>query len=179
MIEFILAQVTGGIALVLVVFSYYAKRKTTFFVLQIFSNIFYGLSFIFSHSLVAGINTLISIIRIIELYYFEKSGRETPAYLIIVYSCMYIAVGIAFYNSMYDIIPIITPIIFTVAMWMKNMQLIRYTMLLPQVALFIYAIICQAYTSALLNLIELVAIIIAIFKYYIEYKKSRKNLLKQ
>lgn len=66
--NFILAQVMGGIALVLVALSYFTKEKKKFFIIQIIiANIFYGASFIFNMALVGGINFLICTIRIAVL----------------------------------------------------------------------------------------------------------------
>ena len=85
--------------------------------------------------------------------------------------------GVIFFKSYYDIIVIITPILFTIAMWVKNMQLVRYLMLLPNAILVFYAILNQVYTTALLDLIEVIAIIVALITYYIHKKKEREYLL--
>ena len=175
MINFIIAQVLGAIALVLMVISYFVKKKISFLFLQIIANLFYGLSFIFSSSLVAGINSIISILRVIQLYFYEKAGKTDPPYIIIIYSIIYIIVGIIFFNNILDIIPIITPIIFTIAMSMKNMQMVRYLMLPPNALLVFYAVMCQAYTTAILNFVEIIALIVAIIKFSIDKKKERAN----
>lgn len=172
---FILAQVMGGIALILTIISYFFVDKRNFFVFNIIANVFYALSFIFSSALVAGINTLISIVRIIILYYYEKKQKTSPIYLIFIFIICYLTIGIIFFKDYYDIIVIITPILFTIAMSMKNMQAIRYMSLLPNALLIVYAVVNQVYTSALLDLLELIAIIIAIIKFYKKEKFTNNN----
>lgn len=175
--NFILAQIFGGIALILVVISYFLMNKEYFLFIQIIANVFYGLSFIVNGALVAGLNTFISILRVLALYLYERKDKTPPIYLILIFSACYITIGVIFFKSYYDIIVIITPILFTIAMWVKNMQLVRYLMLLPNAILVFYAILNQVYTTALLDLIEVIAIIVALITYYIHKKKEREYLL--
>ena len=172
---FIMAQVMGGIALILIIISYFFVDIRNFFVFNIIANIFYAFSFIFCIVLVAGINTLISIVRIIILYYYEKKQKPSPVYLIFIFIICYLTVGIIFFKDYYDVIVIITPILFTISMSMKNMQAIRYMSLLPNALLILYAIANQVYTSALLDLLEFVAIIIALLKFYKKEKFTNND----
>ena len=173
--NFILAQIMGGIALVLVVISVFLKQKKYYFAMQIVANFFYALSFIFNGGIVAGINSFISIVRVSVLYIFERKQKPAPIYLIAIFSVLYITVGIIFFKTPLDIITIVTPILFTIAMWMKNMQLVRYMMIAPNVLLSIYAILLQVYTTALLDALEVVFIVIAIVKFHIQEHREKKQ----
>ena len=174
--EFILAQIFGGIALLLVVVSYFWKDKKVFLMLQVIANIFYGLSFVFSSALVFGINSFISIVRVVVLYVYEKKNISPPIYLVIPFVLSYLTVGIIFYQQPIDIIGIFTPMLFTIAMWMKNMQLVRYLMLLPNALLVLSALLYSAYTTALLDTVEIVAIVVAIITFHLK-KYNAKWLL--
>lgn len=176
MAEFIISQVMGGIALILVVISVFLKNKTHFFLFQTIANIFYALSFIFANALVAGINTFVSIIRVLVLFLYAKYEKTPPIYLIFVFSAIYIIIGVLFYQNAYDIITIITPILFTAAMWMKNMQLVRYCMLLPNILLVLYSIMHQVYTTAILDAFETCSIVVAIISFAITNKKQRSTV---
>lgn len=171
--NFIITQILGGISLLLVVISYFCKNKKAFLMLQMIANVFYGLSFIFSNGLVFGINNFISIIRIIVLCIYEKKNIKPPVYLIIPFVTSYLTVGIIFYQQPIDIIGIIAPMLFTLAMWVKNMQFVRILMLLPNVMLVFSAVFYSAYTTALLDTIEVVAIIVSFVIYY-----RKRNTLK-
>lgn len=59
----------------------------------------------------------------------------------------------------------ITPILFTIAMWMKDMQKIRYFVLVPSVILVVYDILSQVYTTAILDCINVIVLIVALIKY--------------
>ena len=172
--NFILAQVMGGIALLISLISIFSKDKKYYFTMQVVVNVFYALSFIFNGGLVAGINSLISVMRVLILYIFERKKITPPKYLILVFSACYVTVGAIFFARPLDVITMITPIMFTVAMWMKNMQLVRYVMILPNVLLSIYALLLQVYTSAILDAIEAIVLIIAIVKFHLQAKNERK-----
>lgn len=145
--------------------------------MQLISNIFYSLSFVVNFAFVAGINSFVSMFRLLIFYLYERKRKEIPIWWIFVFSSIYILVGILFFNNYTDILVMITPIIFTVALYMKNMQTVHYLLLLPNAILVVYAFICEVYTTALLDLIEFVVIIISIIKFYIQKKHEIRYLL--
>lgn len=175
--NFILSQIFGGVALVLSIISYFFKFKKSFLFIQIIANVFYGFSFAVNFALVAGINTFIYIFKVIILYIYERKEKNPPIYLIFIFTALYILVGIIFFNSYLDILVMITPIMFTIAFYMKNMQTVRYFMLLPNAILVLYAIICQIYTTALLDLLDFTVIIISIIKFHINKKQEIRYLM--
>lgn len=172
--NFILAQIMGGIALLITSISIFSKNKKYYFAMQVVVNVFYALSFIFNGGLVAGINSLISVMQVLILFIFEKKKITPPKYLILVFSACYVTVGAIFFARPLDVITMITPIMFAVAMWMKNMQLVRYMLILPNVLLSVYALLLQVYTSAILDAIEASVLVIAIVKFHLQYKNERK-----
>ncbi len=167
----------GGIALILIFISYFFNKKEIFLFVQIFANFFYALSFIFVNALVGGLNTLISIIRILILYFYIKKGKDPPIIFIPLFAIIYIIIGVIFIKDYYDIITIITPILFTIAMWMKNMQITRYYLIIPNLLLIIYSIINTAYTSAILSFVEILILVIAILKQKRISKKDINNII--
>ncbi len=175
MIQFVVSQVFGGIALILVCISYFLN-KNKFLFLQIFANVFYGAAFLVSLSLVAGINTFISIFRCILILYYEKQNKTFPIYYLIIFCLIYICIGIVFYKNAWDIITMLSPILFTLAMIMKKMIVVKWFMLFPNLALMLYCVLNRFYTSAVLDLIEFIVILVAIIVYYIEeYKNKDKS----
>lgn len=86
-------------------------------------------------------------------------------------------VGGIFFKDYYDLITIAAPILFTIAMCMKDMQMVRYLMILPNVAVTIYSIINQVYTSALLDFLEVLVIVVSIIVYHIDKKRQIRYLL--
>lgn len=174
--QMIITQILGAVALCICLVGIFFKQKKNYFIAQLTAYIFNGASFIVNGSLVAGLNTFISITRVLILYIYEKKGKNPP-YWLLSYSVLYITVGIVFMNSYYDIITMITPILNTLSMLMRNMQLVRYFSILPNTMLATYAILTCAYTSAAYYIVETITIIVAIITYAIQQRKNVYYLL--
>ncbi len=170
--SFILSQVSGGIALVLVCIGYFLKKKSMFLLLQVVANLFYATSFILVNSYVGGIIIIVSSIRCIYIYICEKHNFKYTNYFISIFICFYIGIGIAFWKNWFDIIPIITATLFTIAFLIKNLQLMRYVLLIPNAIILVYGLYCKTYTNAILDLLEIIIILVAIVRYYILKKKE-------
>lgn len=181
MVQFIISQIFGGIALILVCISYFlSKNKFLFF--QIVANLFYGAAFLVSLSLVAGINTIISILRCLLILYYEKQNKDFPIYFLVTFCLIYISVGVVFYKNAWDIITMFSPTLFTIAMIMRKMIAVKWFMLFPNLALILYCVFNKFYTSAILDLVEFIVILVAIVMYYIEKHRNKDisyNIIKK
>lgn len=171
--EFIFAQILGAIALVVICVGYFVKQKPLFLILQIVGNIFYGGAFLILNSVSAGIITLISTIRCIYIFVAEKYNFKYTLYFLFIFIAAYICVGILFWQHWFDFIPIITATLFTIGYYVKNLNLMRYILLVPNAMLVFYCIMCKTYTSALLDFIEFSVIIVAIIKFKKEKNKTK------
>ena len=178
MSNFIISQILGGVALILVCISYFLNKKY-FLICQIFANVFYGAGFIVSASLVAGINTFISIIRVLIFYFYERKEKDIPWYYLIIFSPIYITIGIVFYKNPWDILTMCTPIMFTFAMMIKKMIVVNYCMLLPNLLFFLYCMFNRFYTAAALDFIEICVITVSIILYYVKKHKGKGMYLQK
>ena len=174
MLPFIFSQILGGIALILVCVSYFFDKKVFLF-FQIIANIFYGLGFLASSFFVAGLNTFVSTIRCLIFYVYEKRNARLPIFYLFIFSALYVSIGVIFFKTYWDIITIICPVIFTIAMMMKNMIMVKWTMLLPNFALVIFNLFNNFFTSAMLEIIEFSVIVVAIVVFYSRKKKVNES----
>lgn len=174
--NFILTQILGGIALILVCFSYFVKNKKYFLLIQVFANIFYAGAFLFQNLFVAGFNTIVSIVRTAIFYlYFKSDKNNIPIYVPLIFTGIYILNFVVFYTSMLDITALFTSIVFTFALYIKNMQTTRCVSLLPNIVLCVYNFVNKCYSSSVLDLIESVVIIVSIIYYHIKSKKVTES----
>lgn len=174
--NFILTQILGGIALILVCFSYFVKNKKYFLLIQVFANIFYAGAFLFQNLFVAGFNTIVSIVRTAIFYlYFKSDKNNIPIYVPLIFTGIYILNFFVFYTSMLDITALFTSIVFTFALYIKNMQTTRCVSLLPNIVLCVYNFVNKCYSSSVLDLIESVVIIVSIIYYHIKSKKVTES----
>ena len=71
--------------------------------------------------------------------------------------------------------PLVTSTMFTIGFAFKDLQKMRYFLLIPNAILVVYNILVSTYTSALLDLLEVIVIIVAIIRFYCLNKKQTSN----
>ena len=175
--DFIFAQILGLIALVLVCFSYNTNIRKRFLFFQIIANIFYAASFLTLGVFVGGISTIISIFRVILLYICEKFNKKPSKVVFFMFSSFYLIFGIIFFENILDIIAIISYEIFNLAMFVRNINLVRILMVPPNIMIITYNILNLTFTNAILDFIEILVLIITIIKYRQKINKKIKFLL--
>ena len=81
----IIAQVLGIIAITIMFLSYQKKSKKDFLFLQIFMNVFFGLQYTILNAFSAVAQNIISIIKSIIFYGYEKENKKIPAVYLIIF----------------------------------------------------------------------------------------------
>lgn len=175
---FILAQVFGAIALILVSVGYFCNKKPMFLIFQIVANFFYAISFICLNSFVGGVITLISIFRTLYIFICEKYNFKYTLFFLPIFFMLYITAGIIFWENWFDIISICTAITFTIAFYVKNLQATKYIMVAPNVALIFYNLLRKTYTNAILDSLEVCVLVGAIIKFHLKNIKTTDKAYK-
>ena len=153
--EFILAQILGFIALIVVCVGYFLKKKSHFMIAQVIANFFYASAFLVVGARVGAILVTISLFRCIYLYYAEKYNFKYKIHFIPVFLLLYTSMTILFWNKPYDFLPLMSSTLFTIGYTLNNMQKMRYILIIPNSILVVYNILSTTYTSALLDFISL------------------------
>ena len=175
--EYILSQVFGSVALVLVCIGYFFRKKSHFLFIQIVADIFYAASYMLLGVFSAGVITIISTLRCVLLYFYETKNwnYKIAFYTMFVVFAGYIACGIVFWQSWLDIIPVVTGTLFTIAYYIKDMNIVRYLCLPPNAMLMVFGLLNKNYVTAILDFIEFSVLVCAIIKFYLENKKEAKK----
>ena len=163
-INTIIAQVLGGIALILVCIGYFVKTKSTFMIIQVVANFFYASAFFVVGAFVGAGLVMISLFRCIYLYFCEKYTFKYTLHFLTIFITLYIVTTILLWQSPFDLMPLSSSLLFTLGYTIQNLQTMRYVLIAPNAILVVYNIITTTYTSALLDFIEVVVIIVAIVK---------------
>ena len=171
MLSFILAQIFGFVALVLVCIGYFLKSKTSFLLLTVIANFLYALAFFVVGAFVGGALTFISIVRCLYLYFAEKHNFKYKLHFLNIFIVLYIASTIIFWESPLDLMALLSSSLFTLGYAIKNMQTMRYVLIIPNTLLVVYNTLATTYTSAILDFIEILVIIVAIIRFY-KHKKD-------
>ncbi len=163
----ILAQVFGLTATLMLCLSYTVKTKRTFLFLGLVGEIAYGLTFVFVNSIGTGLIVFLSCLQSLIFYLYEKKNVEPSKMLGFLFIIAFVTLGIVNFNTVYDIIPILTYSWCTLALYNKNFNKIKVMYLLPNMLLAIYDIMVMAYANALEDGIESIVIICSL----VDFKK--------
>lgn len=174
--EFIIAQILGMIALILVCLGYFQKKKTSFLIFQVFANIFYAFSFLVQGAFVGAFLTFISVLRSIIFYICQKKEFKYTYIFLILILISYVTTTIIFWDSWFDIIPLITSTIFTFAFYIKDIRLTRFIMIPPNAMLVLYNIYTKTYVNSLLAILEIGIAIISNIKSKNQAKIIKENI---
>ena len=178
-VNFIIAQVLGIVATLILCISYNVKSKKAFLLISLLGDVVYGLGFIFIGSLSAGLITLTSCIQTLSTLYYEKKQKKTPIYIAFAFIIVFIFEGIYTLSSYWDIIPMLTYIWFTMVLRMDNVKSIKIMYIFPNILLTIYDIIIMAYASAFQDGFEAIySIAIIVFEWRTRIKKLKTNPIK-
>ncbi|MBQ3502870.1 MAG: YgjV family protein, partial [Clostridia bacterium] len=112
----------------------------------------------------------------IYIYFAEKNEFKYTIHFLFVFVVLYVVSTAVFWQGALDIIPLITGTIYTFAYAIKNLQVMRYVLIVPNILLIIYNIMSTTYVSAVLDFIEVVVLIIAIIKFAKGIRAKKQTL---
>ncbi len=171
-VNFIFTQLFGMTATVLLCVSYLVKNKKTFLFLGLMGDIIYGLTFIFVNSWGAGLITFLSCGQYLFVLHYDKTQKQLPKPIAFLFIVSFIVVGCLDFSSVWDIIPILTYILYTFALYYEDIKKIRFVYLVANSLLAIYDIMVMAYANALEDGIESICLLSVVI---VDFIKSRKK----
>lgn len=166
----ILSQVLGGIAFVLTIWSFYLKNNQKFLIVQTVSNLFLAGSYFAVDAVVGGAITVISLVRCIYLVFYSKYNLKSKDIVLSLFIIAYIISAVLYWQTIWDIVPLLTSIVFTIAFSIRNMQVVRLLSMPCCIVLTIYAVLVVAYASALLYVATFILLLVA---YIINYRNDK------
>lgn len=169
-VNFILAQILGLTSTIFLCLSYAVKNKKTFLILSLLGDIIYGLTFVFVNSWGAGIITLLSCLQYVIVICYENKQKQLPKYIAFIFIVGFIVAGLYDFNNLWDIVPIITYIWFTIVLYAKDLGKIRIMYLIANILLTVYDTMVMAYANAFEDGIESICLVVMIA---ISYHKSK------
>lgn len=170
----IIAQVFGITALIASCVGYFFNDKFKFLIVQIVVDIFYAASFLMVGAYSAGIITLVSIFRIIYIFIAEKKNLKNTFQYLQIFILIYTTIGVVCWKEPFDFIPIITSSLFTMNFAIKDLKKLKLLLIVPNVILILYNILVKTYSNALLDLIDSLALIVAVIKSFVDSKKKNE-----
>ena len=172
MYNYTLSQIAGGVTLALMVLSYFFKSKSTYLFLQTMGLFSMFFSYLFGAEYFAMITLTVSLTRTLTFYLYEKKDKEAPmafshlfAFLTI---CAYLTVNLVILKTAkpVDILYLSAVVLYAYIFRIRNIRLVRYTVLLPHALAILYNLLLgDMLFVAMSYFFELLADVYAILRY--------------
>jgi len=131
----------------------------------------YGLTFVFVNSWGAGIITLLSCMQNVFVLVFDKKQKQLPKSIAFMFIVAFVVAGCMDFNSYWDIIPIVTYVWFTIALYNQDISKIRLMYLIANMSLAVYDIVVTAYANAFEDGVESIFLMSMVI---VDFTKSKK-----
>lgn len=162
-INFIIAQILGLIALIVLIISFQKNDKKFLLKFQTISSLLYALQYAFLYAYTGCLMNLTCMIR--NFIFNKYNNKKIPVYLLIIIIFLMIMFSLFTYIGPISLLPMLAVIFYSIAIWHGNLKLIRYTEVFSCILFVIYNIKVWAFTGLLATIIELIAALIAIFRF--------------
>lgn len=169
-----IAQFFGFLALITYLISFFKENRTSILRLILICNVLYSLQYLMLDAYAALFICIIGGLRTLIFLKFEKENKEVPLWVLLLIIGITIYSGFLSYNGLISLIPILTGIMYTAAMWQKDLKTYRIACIMNAVAWIIYNFKVAAYVSVISSIIETVIAITAYLKLNVLKKEKRK-----
>ncbi|MDD4110417.1 MAG: YgjV family protein [Clostridia bacterium] len=176
--NYIISQVIGFIALILVMLSYFVGTKKKQITITIISNLFIAISFGFLGTYTACIGMLIATVRTIIFFIYELKLKVVPEWMMgLIFLVLVFNSAIFMPFPIMDFLPMISLMLYTLGLRIKKLIYMRIFFILPPAIFFIYDIYVFAYTDALLKILELTAIAFSVSRFFVRKYRFEKAMV--
>ena len=178
----IVALIGSFLGMLFVALSYFVKNKRLYLLFQALCIVFLIVSYFFTAQFFAMIGLAIGLVRALVFFGYERKQKTAPLWVAILLSVCTVAafftvnfgvLGVARYE---DILCLTALVLYAFIFRIRNLQTVRFAMLVPTVLSIWYnTIIKAALFASLTYVFELTADVVSIFKYHIINKVDKVN----
>lgn len=162
--KYIVAQIIGAIAFIILGISYFKKQKKGILFLQILSYIFFCIHYYLQDGLTAAICNIVGLVALVVIYLFDKYQLKNKALLVIGLIPIFIAILILTYKNIFSVFPVLASI-FTISSFLaKSERIIRGIGIVSAVCWLAYAIVLRSPVTIICEVFTLVAVTSAFIK---------------
>ena len=162
--QFIIAQICGGIALILTVISVQFKTKEKIIMCSILANIVVAIQFFLLNALTGAVISILNTIRCIVFYMYKKKDLKPSLIVLLIFEIIAVISGAFSWQNIWSIIPIIVTVIYTYGLWQDNITVIRITTGIVGFGWAVYDLIVKAFVGAIQETSQLISAIISLYR---------------
>lgn len=177
----VFALIASFIALVFVVFAYFTSKKN-YLMFQSLCIVFLIISYFFKAQYFVAIGMVVSLGRSLTFYYFESKDKDASIFWSFLFSALtitsYFIVNLVILGDakLIDIICLCALVLYSFIFRIRNLKIVRFTMLIPTALSIIYNIVAAMPIFAILSYsFELGANIVSIVKYDVLPNRKKKT----
>lgn len=178
----VLAIIAGFIAMAFIAIAYFVKKKEYYLLFQLLCIIFLIISYFFTAQYFAMVGLAVGLFRTVTFYVYESKDKKAPLYWPFIFSVLtltsYLVVNYCILKTAepLDVLCLIALIMFAFIFRIRNLKIVRFTMLIPTVLSILFNLLTQAVLFATLTyVIEFSANVVSIFKYHVFNKETKKQ----
>lgn len=136
--------------------SYFTKRRTLYLLLQMVTVTLYGVQYGLLGAPSGVVNDVVCFAKYLFVFLFLLYGREAPRWGGILFAALSVLLGAFTVRGIVDLVPIVTALVFTYAVWQKNPYVLRGCAILCNAMWIWFNVRAGAYVSAVYSGVELV-----------------------
>ena len=174
-----LALIASFVAMLLIASSYFFKKKELYLLFQAIGMVFLGLNYFFTLEFFAMLGVAVGLFRALIFFFYEKKNKLAPIFW--AYLCAGLTLAAYFivnWNSLkpLDIIYMVSLILYAFIFLIRDLKLMRFTVLAPNFLAVLYNVLLKATPFAVLTYaFELVANLVSILKYHVFGKEEKEK----
>ena len=174
------ALAVSFVAMALIVSSYFYRKKVYFLLFQALGTVFLVLSYLFSAEYFAMIGLSVGLCRTVTYFLFERKEKETPVCFVFIFCALtltsYFTVNLGILKTAkpIDIFYVASLMLYAIVFRIKDVELMRYLVLVPTVLAVLYNVLCQAPVFTTVSYaFEVAAGVYAVIKFNILGQKEK------
>ena len=173
----LLAQIIGVLAVALFLLSYQQKKRKNIIITNAISRILYIIQYImlgaFSGAALDVVGTVSSVAAGKKNTAFIKKHIKTAVVLM---NILIITVGLLLYENIVSLLPVFGVLLHTGAFWLDREKTVRRLSLLGSPFWLAYNLISGAYGSAAGDVLSIISIAVAIYRYDVRKEKKEEKV---
>ena len=177
-----LALIASFIAMAFVIMAYFVKKKAYYLLCELLCIVFLVVSYFFTVQFFAMIGLAVGLLRTVTFFVYENKEKVAPIYWSFLFSALTIAsyfivnFGILKTSQPLDVLCVLSLVAYAFIFRIRNLKIVRFTMLIPTVLSILFNILTHAAIFATLTYVfELCANVVSIFKYHVFKKKMEDD----
>lgn len=169
----IIANIVGILAVILFVLSYQQKTRRGIVLCNSISRALYVLQYLLLFAFEGAVLDIVGILASVLAQNKDKSIiKKHSKYVIIGINLLIIVTGILLYKNIFSLLPMFGVLLHTGAFWLTNEKHIRRISFLGSPFWFVYNIISGAFGSAIGDMMTMISIAIAMYRYDFKRKSN-------